>query len=112
MRQYFGDLRFDRPEQIEAMNVLYEQMWIYYNLFQPGMHLIEKTVVGDKVRRKWDQACTPFERLKATGKLGAEQEQRLQTLYEQTNPQQLREEIYQGLAQLWTQSMPSTAEMA
>jgi hypothetical protein len=112
VRQYFGDLRFDRPEQIEAMNALYEQMWIYYNLFQPVMHLIEKTAVGDKVRRKWDQAQTPFERLKATDKLSAEQELRLQTLYEQTNPQQLREEIYQGLAQLWTQSMGSTAEVA
>ena len=112
VRQYFGDLRFDRPEQIEAMNALYEQMWIYYNLFQPAMHLSEKTVVGDKVRRKWDQACTPFERLKATGKLSAQQEQRLQTLYEQTNPQQLREEIYHRLAQLWSQSMASTTEVA
>ena len=112
VRQYFGDLRFDRPEQIEAMNALYEQMWLYYNLFQPVMHLIEKTAVGDKVRRKWDQARTPFERLKATGKLSAEQEQRLQTLYDQTNPQHLREEIYQRLAQLWSQSMASATEVA
>jgi hypothetical protein len=112
VRQYFGDLRFDRPEQIEAMNALYEQMWIYYNLFQPVMHLSEKTVVGDKVRRKWDQARTPFERLKATGKLSAQQEQRLQTLYEQTNPRNLREEIYQRLAQLWSQSMGSATEVA
>ena len=112
VRQYFGDLRFDRPEQIAAMNALYEQMWLYYNLFQPVMHLIEKTAVGDKVRRKWDQACTPFERLKATGKLSTEQEQRLQTLYEQTNPRHLREEIYQGLAQLWSQSMASATEVA
>lgn len=112
VRQYFGDLRFDRPEQIEAMNALYEQMWIYYNLFQPVMHLSEKTVVGDKVRRKWDQARTPFERLKATGKLSAQQEQRLQTLYEQTNPWNLREEIYRRLAQLWSQSMASATEVA
>jgi len=112
VRQYFGDLRFDCPEQIEAMNALYEQMWLYYNLFQPVMHLIAKTAVGDKVRRKWDQARTPFERLKATGKLSAEQEQRLQTLYEQTNPQHLREEIYQGLAQLWSQSMTSATSVA
>jgi hypothetical protein len=112
VRQYFGDLRFDRPEQIEAMNALYEQMWIYYNLFQPVMHLIEKTAVGEKVHRKWDQARTPFERLKATGKLSAEQEQRLQTLYEQTNPRRLREEIYQGLAQLWSHSMASATEVA
>jgi hypothetical protein len=112
VRQYFGDLRFDCPEQIEAMNALYEQMWIYYNLFQPVMHLIEKTAVGDKVRRKWDQARTPFERLKATGKLSAEQEQHLQRLYEQTNPRHLREEIYQGLAQLWSQSMTSATSVA
>jgi hypothetical protein len=112
VRQYFGDLRFDRPEQIEAMNALYEQMWLYYNLFQPVMHLIEKTAVGDKVRRKWDQARTPFERLKATGKLSAQQEQRLQTLYEQTSPHHLREEIYQCLAQLWSQSMASATEVA
>jgi len=112
VRQYFGDLRFDRPEQIEAMNALYEQMWIYYNLFQPVMHLSEKTVIGDKVRRKWDQARTPFERLKATGKLSAQQEQHLQTLYEQTNPRNLREAICQGLAQLWSQSMASATEVA
>src|SRR5438034_5950388 len=98
VRQYFGDLRFDRCEEIEAMNALYEQMWVYYNLFQPVMHLIGKTVVDDKVRRKWDQAQTPFERLKATGKLSAERQQQLQTLYEQTNPWQLREDIYQQIA--------------
>ncbi len=112
VRQYFGDLRFDRPEEIEAMNVLYEQMWVYYNLFQPVMHLIGKTVVDDKVRRTWDQAQTPFERLKATGKLSAEQQQRLQALYEQTNPRQLREEIYRGLAQLWEQRTASATEVA
>jgi hypothetical protein len=112
VRQYFGDLRFDRSEEIEAMNALYEQMWVYYNLFQPVMHLIGKTVVDDKVRRKWDQAQTPFERLKATGKLSAERQQQLQTLYEQTNPWQLREEMYQQLAQLWEQSTASATQVA
>jgi hypothetical protein len=112
VRQYFGDLRFDRCEEIEAMNALYEQMWVYHNLFQPVMHLIGKTVVDDKVRRKWDQAQTPFERLKATGKLSAERQQQLQTLYEQTNPWQLREEIYQQLAQLWEQSTTSATQVA
>jgi hypothetical protein len=92
--------------------VLYEQMWVYYNLFQPVMHLIGKTVVADKVQRKWDQAQTPFERLKATGKLSAEQQQRLQALYEQTNPRHLREMIYRGLAQLWEQSTASATEVA
>jgi len=38
VRQYFGELRLDTPEQIAAGNALYERMWRYYNLFQPVMH--------------------------------------------------------------------------
>jgi len=101
VRQYFGELRLDTPEQIAAGNALYERMWLYYNLFQPVMHLSEKTVDGDKVRRKWDQAQTPYQRLLATGVLSQEQQQRLQALYEQTNPLLLRDEIYAGLDALW-----------
>lgn len=101
VRQYFGELRLDTPEQMAAGNALYERMWLYYNLFQPVMHLREKTVEGDKVRRKWDEAQTPYQRLLATGVLSHEQQQRLQTLYEQTNPLLLRDEIYAGLDALW-----------
>jgi hypothetical protein len=32
VRQYFGTLRLDTPEQVAAMNALYEQMWLYYTL--------------------------------------------------------------------------------
>jgi len=38
VRQYFGEVRLDTREQIAAGNRLYEQMWVYYNLFQPVMH--------------------------------------------------------------------------
>jgi hypothetical protein len=101
VRHYFGELRLDTVEQLAAGNALYERMWLYYNLFQPVMHLCEKTVDGDKVCRKWDQAQTPYQRLLATGVLSQEQQQRLQTLYEQTNPLLLRDEISAGLDALW-----------
>ncbi len=104
VRQYFGQLRLDTPELIAAGNRLYEQMWLYYNLFQPVLHLVTKTMEGDMVRRDWDEAKTPYERLLATGVLSHQQQQRLQALYEQTNPLQLREEIYAGLAVLWEQA--------
>jgi hypothetical protein len=112
VRQYFGQLRLDTPTQIEAMNTLYERMWLYYNLFQPVLHLREKEVVNDKVRRTWDQAQTPWQRLRATGKLSAEQQQRFQALYEQTNPRRLRQQIYHGLAQLWEQATVSATPAA
>ena len=62
---------------------------------------LENTWVGDKVLRKWDAAQTPYERLLSSGVLSAEQQARLQRLYEQTNPLKLREVIYHHLATLW-----------
>lgn len=111
VRQYLGYDRLDTPEQLQAVNALYERMWVYYNLFQPVLHLIKKEVHGDKVRRIWDEAQTPYQRLIATGQLSAEQHARLQTLYEQTNPLTLREEIYRRVAGLWDKcsEQPSTA---
>jgi hypothetical protein len=105
VRQYFGQLRLDTPEHIAAGNALYEQMRLYYNLFQPVMHLVEKTMEGDRVRRRWDEAQTPYQRLLATGVLTPEQQQWWQALYEQTNPLVLREKIYAGLAALWDRAL-------
>ena len=79
-------------------------MWLYYNLFQPVMHLSEKSKDADQVQRTWDEPKTPYERLLATGALNQEHQQRLQQLYEQTNPWQLRQAIYAGLTQLWEQA--------
>lgn len=76
-------------------------MDLYSNLFQPVLHLCEKTPVGDKVRRTWDTAKTPYERLLASGVLSQEQQARLQYLYEQTNPAQLRQNISRHLDALW-----------
>src|SRR5216117_3713862 len=112
VRHYFGELRLDTAEQMAAGNVLYERMWLYYNLFQPVMHLSEKIGEGDKVRRKWDEAQTPYQRLLATGVLSQEQQERLQTLYEQTNPLLLREEIYRGLAALWDGALAQSGTAA
>lgn len=112
VRQYFSDLRLETPDHIATANRLYEQMWVYYNLFQPVLHLKEKQFVEGKMRRKWDEAKTPYERLKATGQLSAEQQDRLQQLYETTNPLRLREAIYQGLAALWQESQQSDEQVA
>ncbi len=87
-------------------------MWLSSNLFQPVMHLTEKLVEGDKVRRTWDEAQTPYQRRLSTGVLSQEQQERLQTLYEQTNPLRLREEIYAGLAVLWDAALAQSGTAA
>ena len=101
VRAYLGYQRLETPQQCAAVNALYDQLWTYYNLFQPVLHLVGKEVVNGKLVRRWDQAQTPYQRLVASGALAPEQEARLATLYAQTNPRQLREEIYHAISQLW-----------
>jgi hypothetical protein len=102
VRQYVGQLRLETAEQVAALDALYEQMWLYYNLFQPVMHLSEKIVEGQKIRRKWDEAKTPYERLLETSVLSQEPREKLSQLYEHTNPLRLRQQIYEGLEALWS----------
>jgi hypothetical protein len=103
VRAYVGHGRLDTPAQAAALDALYDQMWTYYNLFQPVLHLVEKTPDAadrTRVRRRWDAAQTPFERLCATGALAAADHAALAALREGTNPRALRREIYAGLARL------------
>jgi hypothetical protein len=97
VRAYLGQARLDTAEQCAALNALYDQMWIYYNLFQPVLHLVEKTHDGARVRRRWDDAQTPFTRLLATDALDPAERERLERLYAETNPRALRRTIQAGL---------------
>ncbi len=101
VRQYFGFMRLDTPEHFITVNALYDQMWTYYNVFQPVLRLSEKITQGDRIKRTWDQAQTPYQRLLGTGMLSFPQQERLQMQYRETNPLQLRKQIYQQLEALW-----------
>ena len=98
VRAYLGHDRLDSGAQTNALNTLYEKLWLFYNLFQPVMRLQEKTFVKvegqpTQVKRRFDAARTPFERLCATKILIPEREQQLRNLRDQTNPRHLRQEI-------------------
>jgi hypothetical protein len=107
VRAYLGFARLDSGAQMLALNELYDQMWLYYNLFQPVLHLTEKTLVvspDDRphVKRRYDVAQTPFDRLCATAVLTPERRTKLARLRDATNPRRLRQDIYDRLDRLWT----------
>jgi hypothetical protein len=112
VRAYLGNVRLDTPAQCAALNALYERMWLYYNLFQPVLHLVEKTAVGTKVRRRWDTAQTPYERLAATGALPTGEQGPLDALYQTTNPRALRREIYMHIEAILLPRPPAATEPA
>ena len=112
VRAYLGFDRLDSVAQTLATNQLLDKMWIYYNLFQPVMHLAEKHPVFEnghlvRVKRRHDQARTPFDRLCKSGVLLPEHQERLKILREHTNPRLLRQEIYQAIDAIF--SLPSAA---
>ena len=107
VRAYLGFERLDTIAQVRAANELYDKMWVYYNLFQPVMHLTEKKVVLEdgkpsRVIRRHDQARTPFDRLCATDAILPEHREQLENLRERTNPRQLRREIYESIDHIFS----------
>jgi len=107
VRAYLGHDRLDTVEQTQILNLLYDKMWLYYNLFQPVLHLTEKIIIPvekrpTRVKRRYDQAQTPFDRLCATDAISNQDRQRLQASRRQINPRQLRHEIYHLLDDLFT----------
>ncbi|MGQ9501034.1 MAG: integrase [Anaerolineae bacterium] len=98
VRALIGYERLDTVEQTCLLNQLYDQMWLYYNFFQPVLHLVEKQVIPipgqlARVERRFDPAQTPFDRLCATDAISHADRQRLQALRDHTNPRQLRQTI-------------------
>jgi hypothetical protein len=107
VRAYLGHERLDSVPQVLVSNRLYDQMWIYYNLFQPVMHLVKKEVIQQdgqpaRVKRRHDQARTPFDRLCATDAILPEHRQQLEALRDQTNPRQLRQRIYDTIDEVFS----------
>ncbi len=73
VRQLVGYQRLETPEQVEALNALYTDMGVYYNLFQPVLRLAEKMPLPDatgratRIRRRWDLAKTSLPAARCDG---------------------------------------------
>jgi hypothetical protein len=99
VRAYLGFDRLDSVAQALAANQLYDHMWLYYNFFQPVLHITEKTLVVNEgqrphLKRRYDAAATPFDRLCATQLLAASDQQALEHLRQQTNPRRLHRQVH------------------
>jgi hypothetical protein len=102
VRAYLGYERLDTVAHVLAVNRLYDKMWIYYNLFQPVMHLVEKEIVREegqttRVKRRYDEARTPFDRLCDTEAILPPHREQLEALRDSINPRRLRSEIYDDI---------------
>jgi len=63
VRHWVGYKRYDRQEQVKLLNDLYELLRLYTNFFLPVMKLQEKTRIGSKIKKRYDTAKTPYQRI-------------------------------------------------
>jgi transposase InsO family protein len=94
VRQVLGYQRFDTEKIFVLMLKLYrEPLRLYINFFQPSVKCIEKKRIGSKIKKVYDIAQTPYERVLAHPKIPQETKETLTRLFENLDPFKLREEI-------------------
>jgi hypothetical protein len=93
VRRAVGYMRHDTQLELEILNELYGFLRLYSNFFQPVMKLLEKTRIGSKVKKKYDEAQTPYQRVLASPDLPKENKKQLRSQYRKLNPAELKRKI-------------------
>jgi len=67
VRKLFGYLRYDSEQALREMNDLYRgDLRLFQNLFLTSVRLVAKKRIGSRLRRSYDAAKTPLDRLLAS----------------------------------------------
>ena len=93
VRKTVGYQRYDTEEELDILNELYGYLRLYTNFFQPVMKLENKTRVGSKVKKKYDEARTPFQRVLDSPWIPKQIKERLKQEYATLNPVKLKREL-------------------
>jgi len=93
VRRAVGYRRHDTEEELEVLNALYDHLRLYTNFFQPVMKLVNKTRIGSKVKKKYDQATTPYKRTVESDFVPKQAKEVLKEEYASLNPVKLKRKI-------------------
>ncbi|MFH1085227.1 MAG: hypothetical protein V1772_05655, partial [Chloroflexota bacterium] len=118
VRAYLGTMPLRTYPQRRALQQLYDNMWVYYNLFQPVLRQTERCAVRRpngtiRIQRDQDRARTPLQRLlEAKPPISRETKERLLALYRTTNPLALKRCIHGQIEALKAMSYEPRKEEA
>lgn len=102
--------RFTGELAYRQLTELYRALRVYVNCFQPSMKLQTKEREGSKVRRTYDQAQTPMQRLLASGVLSAKKQQELLRITEALDPLRLLTQLEHLQKALWRHAITPSSE--
>lgn len=92
-RSVFGYTRLDHPDLIEKMNEIYTKYWNpLQNFFIPTMKMASKERVNAKIKKKYDKAKTPYQRV-IESSVNEEKKNALRQIKAKLNPIELRTQL-------------------
>ena len=112
VRQVVGYDRFAGELAYRQLTELYRALRVYVNCFQPSMKLQSKERNGSKLRRTYDQAQTPMQRLSASGAVAPHKRQELLQITEALDPLRLLAQLEQLQKALWRHAITPTSEQS
>ena len=106
VRRWIGYDRFTSKAAYVQLRRVHQLLRLHVNFFQPVQKLVRRVRTGTRVRRLYDHAQTPYQRLCASGVLKPERREELEALYQSLNPLHLRRDLDAALERLWRLAAP------
>jgi hypothetical protein len=108
VRKLVGYWRYDTPAAVAALNDLYRhELRLFHNLFLPSVKLRTKERVGARLRRRYDAARPPLERVQVCPEADRQAVATLARLRDQLDPFALAETIDRKIEQLVALATPA-----
>jgi hypothetical protein len=101
VRHTIGYDRLETEEELVILRIIYADLRLYINFFQPVLKLVGKEHVDDKTIKRYDAAITPYRRVLASDQVPLETKAKLTNLYLHLNPVVLRNQIDKNVSRLW-----------
>ncbi|MFQ6121291.1 MAG: ISNCY family transposase [Methanosarcinales archaeon] len=87
VREIFGYIRIETEESIKLMNILYQgPLRLYINFFQPVQKCVRKIRQGSKIKKRYDTAKTPYQRIKEFPHIDRKTKMKLTMVYKNLYP--------------------------
>jgi hypothetical protein len=94
VRELFGYARIEEKALVQLMNEIYTEHWCpLQNFFMPTQKLLRKTRIGARIKKEYEPAKTPYQRLMESADLSLDQKNALQKRKAGLNPFLLRKSL-------------------
>ena len=102
VRHFTGYERYEGPQALQVLANLYKSLVLYMNFFQPTLKLVSKQRLDGHLRRQYDTAQTPYQRMLACHEIPEDNKEVLRLCYETLNPLTLLLQMKRFQQQLWS----------